>query len=317
VRAPRSRAPARARPTPGAAPSRPAVHTGVAAPGRPAAFAAAFGKVPVQAAPGALLQRAPLIPPDREPPPPRRGGPLPFREATELADCIRIMGEANAAFCRQEVLGEPQPPAPTHHQLPGITTPLPIDVRLNPDATASLRVNAIDVVFEPDAQSTDVSLTGRAETDFKLKTGPIHFKAPTGDRVASFTGPGPTSIRIQTTYGPGATPAAPSEYGRGTTPADVAAGTTSLGFHEGSHGTDFLEFMAAHPYPRFVGRVGMTVAQFQAAMDAYTSARERYGKDMHAFTEQRTHCVGRTIDQYNAAQGVKSAICTPVAPATP
>jgi hypothetical protein len=312
VRAACSRAPVRTRATPGAAPPRPAVHAGPASPGRPAAFAAAFGKVPVQAAPGALLQRAPLIPSDREPLP--RGGTLPYRQATELADCIRIMGEANAAFCRQEVLGEPQPPAPTQHQLPGITTPLPINVGLSPDATASLRVNAIDVVFEPDAQSSDVSLTGRAETDFQLKTGPIHFKAAQGDRVTSFTGPGPTSIRIRTTYGPGATAAGPSDYGRGTTPADVAAGTTSLGFHEGSHGTDFLEFMAAHPYPRFIGRVGMTVAQFQAAMDSYTAARERYGKDMRTFSVQRTHCVGRTIDQYNAAHGIKSAICTPVAP---
>jgi hypothetical protein len=270
--------------------------------------------VPVHGAPGAVLQRAPLVPSEREPLP--RGGPLPYREASELVECIRIMGEANAAFCRQEVLGEAQPPGPTQHQLPGITTPLPIDVRLAPDATARLRVNAIDVVFEPDAQSTDVSLTGRAETTFQLRTGAIHFKA-TGGSVTSFTGPGPVSIRIRTTYGPGATATGPSEYGRGTTPADIAAGTTSLGFHEGSHGTDFLEFMAAHPFPRFIGRVGMTVAQFQAAMDAFTGARERYGKDMQAFTEQRTHCVGRTIDQYNAAHGVKSAICTPVAPARP
>lgn len=43
----------------------------------------------------------------------RRGGPLPYREATELSRCLEIMGEENAAYCRQEVLGQaPPPPAP-------------------------------------------------------------------------------------------------------------------------------------------------------------------------------------------------------------
>jgi hypothetical protein len=39
------------------------------------------------------------------------GTPLPFREATELSECLRIMGQANMEFCRQTVLGE-KPPAP-------------------------------------------------------------------------------------------------------------------------------------------------------------------------------------------------------------
>jgi hypothetical protein len=37
----------------------------------------------------------------------RLGSTLPYREATELIKCIRIMGEKNAAYCRQIVLGEP------------------------------------------------------------------------------------------------------------------------------------------------------------------------------------------------------------------
>lgn len=36
------------------------------------------------------------------------GGTLPYREATELAECIRIMGDAD--YCRHEVLGDPLPP---------------------------------------------------------------------------------------------------------------------------------------------------------------------------------------------------------------
>jgi hypothetical protein len=51
-------------------------------------------------------------PPDSVKRPP--GSTLPYREATELADCIRIMGEDSRDFCRETVLGEkPQPPIVT------------------------------------------------------------------------------------------------------------------------------------------------------------------------------------------------------------
>jgi hypothetical protein len=53
-----------------------------------------------------ILQRAP----DRREEQP--GGTLPFHEAMELSDCIRIIGEQNAAYCRQEVLGEVTSPLP-------------------------------------------------------------------------------------------------------------------------------------------------------------------------------------------------------------
>jgi hypothetical protein len=38
-----------------------------------------------------------------------RGGTLPYREATELAKCIKIMGEESSEYCREEVLGEKPP----------------------------------------------------------------------------------------------------------------------------------------------------------------------------------------------------------------
>ncbi|MEK6321046.1 MAG: DUF4157 domain-containing protein [Acidobacteriota bacterium] len=39
-----------------------------------------------------------------------KGTTLPYREATELATCIRIMGEGNTDYCRQVVLGEKPKP---------------------------------------------------------------------------------------------------------------------------------------------------------------------------------------------------------------
>ncbi|MEZ4734075.1 MAG: DUF4157 domain-containing protein [Caldilineaceae bacterium] len=51
---------------------------------------------------------------------------LPYREATELVECVRIMGEDNAAYCRQEVLGEqPQPTPPPPPPPPCTPTALP------------------------------------------------------------------------------------------------------------------------------------------------------------------------------------------------
>jgi hypothetical protein len=55
-----------------------------------------------------LLQRTPLD--SDEPRDISSRGTLPYREATELAECIRIMGEENRAYCRQEVLGEQSEP---------------------------------------------------------------------------------------------------------------------------------------------------------------------------------------------------------------
>ena len=40
------------------------------------------------------------------------GRPLPYRQATNLLDCIRIMGEANADECRHQILGTPRPVPP-------------------------------------------------------------------------------------------------------------------------------------------------------------------------------------------------------------
>ncbi len=48
------------------------------------------------------VQRAPIKPGEH-------GSTLPHREATNLLECIRIMGEQNAAYCRREVLGEEEP----------------------------------------------------------------------------------------------------------------------------------------------------------------------------------------------------------------
>jgi hypothetical protein len=82
-----------------------------------AAAAGVAGPVNTAASPAGngILRRAPIRDmQDRL----RMGYPLPYREATELVECIRIMGEENAAYCRQEVLGEEPEAAPAAAQPP-------------------------------------------------------------------------------------------------------------------------------------------------------------------------------------------------------
>ncbi|WDD98156.1 hypothetical protein [Thalassomonas actiniarum] len=254
---------------------------------------------------GAVIQRLPFDPTNPEQRHP--GSTLPYREATELVECIRIMGEENRDYCRQEVLGE-APPQPTHVNIPGISTPQPFGTRANAAGATNLRAGGVNVVFLPDAVSADPAMANRAQTSFSISAYNINYQA-SGGRITSFTGPGATSITIVTTYGGGVSAASTSGYGRGTTAADVQAGNTSLGFHEGRHGLDFMQFLNANPFPQFSGAVGMSVQAFEQAMQAYATARQQFNDDMDRFSETNTDCVGTTIDQFNAANGQHTTIC--------
>jgi hypothetical protein len=69
-----------------------------------------------------------------------RSGTLPYRQAVELQKCIHIMGEANAEYCREEVLGE----KPTPHINWSVT-------QSNTDGTASTKYSStVSINFLPD-----------------------------------------------------------------------------------------------------------------------------------------------------------------------
>lgn len=57
---------------------------------------------------GGVLRREPQR--GLEDQPGNMGGTLPYREATNLLDCIRIMGPGSEDYCNNEVLGTPMPP---------------------------------------------------------------------------------------------------------------------------------------------------------------------------------------------------------------
>jgi hypothetical protein len=238
---------------------------------------------------------------------------LPYREATELLRCIQIMGPQSDAFCRHEVLGEPLPPTPEFQAVAGISSPVPFRATVNPDGSASTRIGRVDVRIEPDQTSADPAMQNRAETTF---TPSITTPSATtlNGRIQTITlGTPEASIAIRTVYGPGTSPGIASGYGRGTTAADVAAGETTLGFHEGRHGVDFLRYMAAVPQPIFAGARGQTVAQFNTARTAYTTAWNAYFSEMEHRSVHHTDCVGSTA----AASPKVQAVCTHTHPPVP
>ena len=192
-------------------------------------------------------------------------------------------------------------------KLPRISTPLrPKEVTVEPTGSATLVINAVDVVVKPDTTTT--SFSGRAQTDFEFDTWNFNFRTQ-GGKVTSFTGPGKPKVTIQTTYGSGVTATSASGYGKGTAAEDIKAGKTTLQFHEGRHGSDFLEFLRTNPFPTFTGTIGMSVKDFQAAMETYKNARTSYKSRMDDFSKQRTDCVGTTIDQFNRSQSKVTKIC--------
>lgn len=168
--------------------------------------------------------------------------------------------------------------------------------------------NGFQITILPDRTSRQMA--NRAETTVTFSWGRISGRlARQGRRVAiaRITGPPTPTVRIQTTYGRGVSATSASGYGRGTTAADVAGGaveprSTTLGFHEGSHGLDYVAFLEAHPPPAFTGRVGMTPAEFRAALTQWQTACRAYAAAIDRDSEIRTDCVGTTIDQFNLAR---------------
>lgn len=75
--------------------------------GAAAGSRAAIGRTPsIFGGSPAIVQRAPLKPSEE------RNGMLPYREATNLVECTRIMGSESLEYCRREVLGDDVPDAP-------------------------------------------------------------------------------------------------------------------------------------------------------------------------------------------------------------
>jgi hypothetical protein len=116
-----------------------------------------------------------------------------------------------------------------------------------------------------------------------------------GGHASSITPPS-LSLAIQTNYGPNANPGDPSGYGRGTTEEDKRAGNTSLGFHEGTHGAAFQQYLRDHPLPVFEGKKGMTVDELRTLGERHHAAVSEYVQKMTEEVGRQGDCVGKPAD---------------------
>lgn len=225
---------------------------------------------------------------------------------TVMASAARVSSRPEQALYEDHRPLIPEWAFPTQ-QVANITTPLPIEATVDRGSgEGSLTIHGLRVILQSDQTGANTT-----ETHYEFNQYAINFASQNG-LVTSFTGPGAREVRIHTAYARGVTARDPSGYGRGTTREDIASGQTSIGFHEGSHGTDFLRYIRAHPYPQFQGRIGMRIRSFQNAMTEYQHAVNVYSQALDADSTRRTDCAGRSIDQYNTERGRhEPAQCVP------
>ena len=207
-----------------------------------------------------------------------------------------------------------------HHMEMGISTPIPEGRGADPlTGNVDFTTNGMSVTILPDQPRP--SLGDRAQTDISFSLGQVNYQTTIQggvSKISSFT-PGSLSFKIQTFFGSAVTSVSSSGYGRGTTREDQAGGkitprSTSVGFHEGSHGLDFVEFLENNVPPSFTGTVGMTETAFNNAIKAWETAVNAYKKRAENFSLRRTDCVVTTIDQFEQAKAAPGAKITLVCP---
>ena len=204
-------------------------------------------------------------------------------------------------------------------RLLAITTQLPESAQFTATGAAELTVGGLRVRILPDTRQGSGN-----RTSFRMvpsQVGTPGFTTAHG-RVTALNGSLPTApvIEIFTRYaaqGPQSARdpiTATSAYGRGTTTADVAAGTTTLRFHESRHGEDFLDFIATNPFPTYTGRVGMRVADFRRAGTTFLAAVRVWLREMGRRSLCATDCVGSPdidVFEHNQGRRIKCTTCHP------
>jgi hypothetical protein len=175
-----------------------------------------------------------------------------------------------------------------------ISTPLGPDVKVDKEKSAKFKVGNVDVIVKHDTRTKDKKMKDHAKTRFRFGGTPSYeFKK---GKITKITGPSPNKITIYTVYGPGVTAKSQSGYGKGTTKADKKASKTTLGYHEGSHGADYLQYLRNNPPPQFKGKVGMTVKNYKKAEKAFEKQMKDYNNKMEKHSKKRTDCVGTAAD---------------------
>ncbi|MBO9731370.1 MAG: DUF4157 domain-containing protein [Chitinophaga sp.] len=179
--------------------------------------------------------------------------------------------------------------------VPNISTPVPKKMKTDTDAagdvvSATGSVGSVKVIILPDIPGP-VPPGKSAVTNISSAASSPAYETK-NDKISKIIGKATLEITIQTVYDPEADPKSTSIYGRGTTKKDKKSGHTSLRFHEGSHGTFVLGYLAKHKVPSFTGAIGQSTEKYIEAGEKYQQKVAEYMEKMDAANYKAVDCVG-------------------------
>jgi len=195
-------------------------------------------------------------------------------------------------------------PSQAHIAKREISTPLPESATIDKKTKqATFTIDKIKVVVDPDStlkKGTQTTWRGYA---YKVnKTGALTVFKITPKIKPSFSGKGKkkkvtaidfsATLYIKTFYGNKAKSSDTSAYGRGTTKDDQSGGNTSLGFHEGQHGQDFQDYVAANHLPKIVLDFPASIGDYNTAVKTFNSEFKDYVTAMNDYSTEHTDEVG-------------------------
>jgi Domain of unknown function (DUF4157) len=234
-------------------------------------------------------------------------------EAADLSDpdiTERIRGLAGAKLA--ELHDKVRDPAVKTYvgSLRTMSTPLQFGLSREGEGDARAAIGNVIVIVRPDVTGDRGTPRGEAQTRPDINYPDLRpFIRHDGATITGIDPFPPVTVTIQTRYGPETSPDSPSDYGRGTTSRDIAIGARSLRFHEGSHGLDILKFFRDNPFPAPAIHVGMSEREGRTAVDRWVQDRRAYMQRLMHFSDQQTHCVGVTIDEFHHEQRIENRVC--------
>jgi hypothetical protein len=93
---------------------------------------------------------------------------------------------------------------------------------------------------------------------------------------------------IETVYAAKVSATDTSEYGRGSLKKDKKDGHGTLGFHEGSHGTDFIDYVTSHPFPEIVIEAPVSEEEYKSLVAEWKTKYDAYLADMQQISVEKT-----------------------------
>jgi hypothetical protein len=93
---------------------------------------------------------------------------------------------------------------------------------------------------------------------------------------------------FETIYAEKVSPDDAPAYGRGAIKSDKDKGHGTMRFHEGSHGTDLLNYIKSHPFPEIVIKKPVTTDEYAVLVEKWQKRIEVYQAAMIKDSEKRT-----------------------------